>query len=83
MKSSHGYDRIDCTTVPYPLYNTADKVLGVYRKDYFMTIADLEKIKRGESFLCIMKNNTGEQGAITAYFNYERCAFLETFPSEE
>ncbi len=48
-----------------------------------MTIADLGKIQRGESFLCVMKNNTGKQGAITAYFSYDRCAFLENFPAEE
>ena len=83
MKNSRDCDRIDCTTLPYPLYEKADKVLGVYRKDYFMTIADLGKIQRGESFLCAMKNNAGKQGAITAYFSYDHCAFLENFPTEE
>ena len=61
----------------------ADKVLGVYRKDYFMTIKDMEEIKKGESFLCAVKNNTGKQGAVTAYFNYARCAFSENFIDED
>jgi replicative DNA helicase len=83
MKHSRDCDRIDCTTVNYHLYYTADKVLGVYRKDYFMTIADIGKIEHGESFLCAVKNNTGKQGAITAYFNYARCAFSENFIDED
>ena len=83
MKLSPDCDRIDCTTIPYPLYESADKVLGIYRKDYFMTIADLERIKHGESFLCVMKSNNGKQGAVTAYFSHDHCAFLENFPTEE
>ena len=83
MKHSRECDRIDCTTVNYHLYYTADKVLGVYRKDCFMTIADIGKIEHGESFLCAVKNNTGKQGAITAYFNYARCAFSENFIDED
>ena len=83
MKRSRDCDRIDCTTVDFHLYNYADKVLGVYRKDYFMTINDMERIKKGESFLCAVKNNTGKQGAITAYFNYARCAFSENFIDED
>ena len=83
MNRSRDCDRIDCTTVNYHLYYTADKVLGVYRKDYFMTIADIGKIEHGESFLCAVKNNTGKQGAITAYFNYARCAFSENFIDED
>ena len=83
MKHSRDCDRIDCTTVNYHLYYTADKVLGVYRKDYFMTIADIGKIEHGESFLCAVKNNTGKQGAVTAYFNYARCAFSENFIDED
>jgi hypothetical protein len=77
-KRSRDLNRIDCTTIPYDLYYLADKVLGVYRKDYFMTVNDIGKIKKGESFLSVMKNKTGKQGAITAYFEYDRCAFLET-----
>ena len=80
---SRDCDRIDCTTINYDLYYLADKVLGVYRKDYFMTINDMERIKKGESFLCAIKNNTGKQGAITAYFNYARCAFGERFIDED
>ena len=76
-------DRIDCTTVNYRLYYMADKVLGLYRKDYFMTIKDMEQIKKGESFLCAVKNNTGKQGAVTAYFNYARCAFSENLIDED
>ena len=83
MKLSHDCDRIDCTTVDFHLYYNADKVLGVYRKDYFMTINDIGRIKKGESFLCAVKNNTGAQGAITAYFNYARCAFGENFIDED
>ena len=83
MKLSHDRDRIDCTTMNYHLYYLADKVLGVYRKDYFMTINDMERIKKGESFLCAVKNNTGKQGAITAYFNYARCAFSDNFIDED
>lgn len=82
-KRSHNCDRIDCTTINYHLYCLADKVLGVYRKDFFMRISDLERIKKGESFLCTVKNNTGTQGAITAYFNYARCAFGENFIEED
>lgn len=76
-------DQIDCTTVDFHLYNQADKVLGVYRKDYFMTIADIGRIKKGESFLCAVRNNTGKQGAITAYFNYARCVFGKNFIDED
>lgn len=83
IKRSRDYDRIDCTTVDFHLYNHADKVLGVCRKDYFMKIEDMQRIKKGESFLCAVKNNTGEQGAITAYFNYARCAFSENFIDED
>ena len=83
MKRSRDCDRIDCTTVNYHLYYMADKVLGVYRKDYFMMISDMERIKKGESFLCAVKNNAGKQGAITAYFNYARCAFSENFIDED
>ena len=83
MKRLRDCDRIDCTTVHYDLYNLADKVLGVYRKDYFMTINDMERIKKGESFLCSVKNDKGKQGAITAYFNYARCAFGERFIDED
>ena len=39
------YDRIDCTTVNYHLYYLADKVFGVYRKDCFMRIKDMEQIR--------------------------------------
>ena len=83
MKLSRDYDRIDCTTVNYHLYYLADKVLGVYRKDYFMTINDMERIKKGESFLSVVNNNTGKQGAVTAYFNYARCAFSDNFIDED
>ena len=83
MKLCRDCDRIDCTTVDFYLYNQADKVLGVYRKDYFMTIKDIGRIKKGESFLCSVKNNAGKQGAITAYFNYARCAFSENFIDED
>ena len=83
MKLCRDCDRIDCTTVDFYLYNHADKVLGVYRKDYFMTINDMERIKKGESFLCAVKNDKGKQGAITAYFNYARCAFGERFIDED
>ena len=83
MKRSYDCDRIDCTTVNYHLYTMADKVLGVYRKDYFMTIKDMEKIKKGESFLSAVKNNKGKQGALTEYFNYARCAFRENFIEED
>ena len=83
MNRSRDYDRIDCTTINYDLYYLADKVLGVYRKDYFMTINDMERINKGESFLCAVKNNAGKQGAITAYFNYARCAFSENFIDED
>ena len=83
IKSSRDCDRIDCTTINYHLYYHADKVLGVYRKDYFMTIKDIERIKKGESFLCAVKNDKGKQGSITAYFNYARCAFGETFIKED
>ena len=83
MKLCRDCDRIDCTTVDFYLYNHADKVLGVYRKDYFMTIKDMKRIKKGESFLCAVKNNTGAQGAITAYFNYARCVFGENFIDED
>ena len=83
MNRSRDCDRIDCTTINYHLYYMADKVLGVYRKDYFMTIADIGKIEKGESFLTIVKNNTGKQGAVTAYFNYARCAFSENFIDED
>jgi len=82
MNRSRDCNRIDCTTINYHLYYMADKVLGVYRKDYFMTIADIGKIEKGESFLTIVKNNTGKQGAITAYFNYARCSFSENFIDE-
>ena len=81
-KLSRDYDRIDCTTINYDLYTTADKVLGLYRKDFFMTISDIGRIKKGESFLSVMKNTLGEQGAVTAYFNYARCSFRETFLPE-
>ena len=83
MHRSRNCDRIDCTTINYDLYNLADKVLGVYRKDYFMTINDMERIKKGESFLCSVKNDKGKQGAITAYFNYARCAFSDNFIDED
>jgi hypothetical protein len=83
MKRSRDCDRIDCTTVNYHLYYMADKVLGVYRKDYFMMISDMERIKKGESFLCAVKNNAGKQGALTAYFNYARCRFSENFIDED
>lgn len=83
MNRSRDYDRIDCTTINYDLYYLADKVLGVYRKDCFMTIKDMERIKKGESFLCVVKNNTGKQGAVTAYFNYARCAFSDNFIDED
>ena len=83
IKRTRDCDRIDCTTVDFYLYNHADKVLGVYRKDYFMTINDMERINKGESFLCAVKNNAGKQGAITAYFNYARCAFSENFIDED
>ena len=83
IKRTRDCDRIDCTTINYDLYYLADKVLGVYRKDYFMTIKDIKRIKKGESFLCAVKNNTGEQGAITAYFNYARCVFGENFIDED
>lgn len=83
MKLCRDCDRIDCTTVDFYLYNHADKVLGVYRKDYFMTIKDIGRINKGESFLCAVKNNAGKQGAITAYFNYARCAFSENFIDED
>jgi hypothetical protein len=83
MNRSRDCDRMDCTTINYDLYNLADKVLGVYRKDYFMTINDMERIKKGESFLCSVKNDKGKQGAITAYFNYARCAFGERFIDED
>lgn len=83
VKPSQDCDRIDCTTINDHLYYLADKVLGVYRKDYFMTINDMERIKKGESFLCAVKNNTGKQGAITAYFNYARCAFSDNFIDED
>ena len=82
-KHSRDCNRIDCTTVNYHLYYLADKVLGVFRKDYFMTIKDMEQIKKGESFLSVMKNNTGQQGAVTAYFNYARCAFSDNFIDED
>ena len=48
-----------------------------------MTINDIGRIKKGESFLCAVKNNAGKQGAITAYFNYARCAFSENFIDED
>lgn len=83
MNRSRDYDRIDCTTINHDLYYLADKVLGVYRKDCFMTINDIGRIKKGESFLCAVKNNAGKQGAITAYFNYARCAFSENFIDED
>lgn len=83
LKRSRDCDRIDWTTVNHHLYYLADKVLGVYRKDYFMRIKDMDRIKKGESFLCAVKNNTGEQGAVTAYFNYARCAFSENFIDED
>ena len=83
IKRTREYDRIDCTTINYDLYYLADKVLGVYRKDCFMTINDIGRIKKGESFLCAVKNNAGKQGAITAYFNYARCAFSENFIDED
>ena len=83
MKLCRDCDRLDCTTVDFYLYNHADKVLGVYRKDCFMTINDIGRIKKGESFLCAVKNNAGKQGAITAYFNYARCAFSENFIDED
>ena len=83
MNRSRDCDRMDCTTINYDLYNLADKVLGVYRKDYFMTIKDIGRINKGESFLCAVKNNAGKQGAITAYFNYARCAFSENFIDED
>ena len=83
IKRTRDCDRIDCTTVDFHLYNYADKVLGVYRKDHFMTIEDMQRIKKGESFLCAVKNNAGKQGAITAYFNYARCAFSENFIDED
>jgi hypothetical protein len=83
MKLCRDCDRIDCTTVDFHLYNYADKVLGVYRKDHFMTIEEMQRIKKGESFLCAVKNNAGKQGAITAYFNYARCAFIENFIDED
>ena len=83
IKRTRDYDRIDCTTINYDLYYLADKVLGVYRKDCFMTINDIGRIKKGESFLCAVKNNAGKQGAITAYFNYARCAFSENFIDED
>ena len=50
IKRSRDCDRIDCTTINYHLYNHADKVLGVYRKDYFMTIKDIERIKKAKVF---------------------------------
>lgn len=83
MKRSRDCDRIDCKTVDFHLYNYADKVIGVYRKDYFMTIKDIERIKKGESFLCAVKNDKGKQGSITAYFNYARCVFSEIFIEED
>ena len=83
IKRTRDYDRIDCTTINYDLYYLADKVLGVYRKDCFMTINDIGRIKKGESFLCAVKNNAGKQGAITAYFNYARCTFSENFIDED
>ena len=83
LKLSRDYDRIDCTTINYHLYYLADKVLAVYRKDYFMTISDMERIKKGESFLSVVKNNAGKQGAVTAYFNYASCAFSDNFIDEE
>ena len=83
MKLCRDCDRIDCTTVDFYLYNHADEVLGVYRKDYFMAIKDIGRINKGESFLCAVKNNAGKQGAITAYFNYARCAFSENFIDED
>ena len=43
----------------------------------------MERIKKGESFLSIVKNNRGKQGAVTAYFNYARCAFGENFIEED
>lgn len=83
MNRSRDCNRIDCTTINHDLYYLADKVLGVYRKDYFMTIKDIGRINKGESFLCAVKNNAGKQGAITAYFNYARCAFSENFIDED
>jgi hypothetical protein len=44
-----------------------------------MTIKDMERIRQGESFLCVVKNHKGEQGAITAYFNFDHCGFFETY----
>ena len=84
-QTNHSRDcaRIDCTTVNYHLYYLANKVLGVYRKDYFMTINDMERIKKGESFLSVMKNDTRKQGVVTAYFNYARCAFSDNFIDED
>ena len=48
-----------------------------------MTINDIERIKKGESFLSVMKNGTRTQGTVTAYFNYARCAFSDNFIDED
>ena len=48
-----------------------------------MTISDMERIKKGESFLSVVKNNTGKQGSVTAYFNYARCSFSDKFIDED
>ena len=55
IKRSRDCDRIDCTTINYHLYNHADKVLGVYRKDYFMTIKDIKRIKKVKVFCAQLK----------------------------
>ena len=55
MKRSRDCDRIDCTTVDFHLYYNADKVLGVYRKDYFMTINDIGRIKKVKAYCAPLK----------------------------
>lgn len=58
----------------------ADKIIAVHRKEVFATIKDFEekRFKKGESLLCVAKNNGGETGVATVYFNYQRCGFFDS-----
>lgn len=75
----YDYQRIDCRTINGSLYYIADKILGIYRKDAFASMEELASgvVKKGESYLAVVKNNRGKLGKTIAYFDCKRFAFCE------
>lgn len=78
-RKKRGEERAYYGGVNYFLGSFASKIINIERKDYLATANELDHglVKKGETKISIIKNNSGVLGGRTLYFDYDHLGFFE------